>query len=195
MAKLRTTNESTDAPPSAKLDRRARKRVSIYLDESGAPDWTATPKSVLDQLGLGPGGTPEPEPEPIPIEVVGVAIGMLANVESAIVSRQMGIPLDMTRAALTPPPPIAGALNEAAARVLNKYSGAWSRWADEIMLGGLIVTWQLQAFSELRAIKAEMMTKEERSAPPPPPKTEPEPETTPFPDAIFVDPFPDGVGS
>lgn len=154
MARMREHIARDNGSGSPK-DRRARKRISIYLNDDGAPDWDALPDEHREKLGYG--ATPRPAPEPpaeIPPEMVGFLLQTMTRIESVVVAGRMGVTSDEAMSALTPPPPLAQGLNEAGARVLNKYSGTLGRWQDEIVLASLLVTWQASAFAELRALSA-----------------------------------------
>lgn len=177
MAKLRETETVEGAP--LKSDRRARKRVSVYLHDDGTPDWDGTPAETKEKLGLG--ATAE-HPEPVPAELVGAALQILTQIESAVVAKSLDLdPLTVARA-LEPPPMFARPLVDSATRVLNKYSGAWTRWADEIMLAGLLAAWQLQAFAEISRLRKEKDKENQR--PPVQPDSSTSEETVPFPDAL-----------
>lgn len=157
MARPRTEITS-DMPEAKRSDRRSRKRISVYLDDNGAPDWGAMPEEHRKQLGIENGAPVVKEPEAPPqIEpaVIGLLYATATRIEAAIVAPRFGVSGEQAMAALTPPDQIAGAMNEATARVLNKYSGTLGRWQDEIVLASLLVTWQASAFAQLRAMRAE----------------------------------------
>lgn len=167
MARMRETIARETSTANAPKDRRARKRISIYLNDDGAPDWDAVPEEHREKLGYGATPRPEPEaPREIPPEMVGFLLQTMTRIEAVVVAGRIGITSDEAMNALTPPPPLADGINQAGARVLNKYSGTLGRWQDEIVLASLLVTWQASAFSEMRAIAA---TKRPKPQPAPAP--------------------------
>jgi hypothetical protein len=152
------TGGETDTHAKPDNDRRRKKRLQVYLNDDGTPDWEATPADVRSQLGMGGAGGDgvQPAGPEIPPEMVGMLVGLIGNIEAAIVAPKMGIPSEAAREALAMPEPIAVGINEAGGRVLAKYSGSLGRYADEIVLGSLLVTWQASAFARMREYKASM---------------------------------------
>jgi hypothetical protein len=89
-------------------------------------------------------------------------IPVLSGIEAVLVADRMGVSTEQAQQALTPPPPLADAIANAAAKVAAKYAAPLGRWAEEIALAALIVTWQTTAFANMR-----------RMAPAAPPAAEP----------------------
>lgn len=150
MARLRTDGETGETTP-ATSDRRRRPKIIVAIREDGNPDVEALSEEarakLFDALARN---TPEP-PEPINPAVVGFALQAIARIEAAIVGPRFELSAEEAAGCFLPPEPLQEQLQAAGARVLDKYSGSWSRWQDEIVLGALLVTWQASAFQALRA--------------------------------------------
>lgn len=158
MARMREQIQS-DATQAVKKDRRSRRRVSVYMNDDGTPDWSAVPEEHQRALGVGLGATAEPQtqpaqPEPIDPMVVGLFLQTMTSIEAAIVAVKYDLPRGDVLSALQPPQPMAEALTRAGAKVLDKYAGTLGRWQDEIVLASLVVTWQAQAFAQIRMMRA-----------------------------------------
>lgn len=157
MARTRDTIQAeTDIPPNGNpADKRKRKRLTVYLNADGSPDWDGVTDEQRQQFGMGAtAAAPPPEPMHVPPEMVGYLVMTMARIEAAIVAPRMGLTAEETARALTPPEPILVGIQEAGARVLAKYAGTMGKYQDEIILGSLLITWQAQAFAELRRMKA-----------------------------------------
>lgn len=191
MARLRDeiTPESTTPPPAGTAtDKRKRRRITVYCNDDGSPDLSTISDEQKAALGLngsaaGPAPEPVPQVEPIDPAIFGMMFGVLANIEAAVVAPKMGIDPDAARSALVPPPPLADALANAAAKVAAKYGGTLGRWADEIALGSLIVTWQIGAFAQMRS----MQPVRKFDPPPPPPDKHESTESKPAPKPAKVE--------
>lgn len=156
------------ATPRPKPDKRSRKRLSIYLNDDGTPDWESAPDEIRSAVG-GAAPAPQPAPEPAPPidpAIVGFMLQTMTRIESAIVGPRMGLTASEAYGALEPPAPLAEGLCTAGAAVLNKYSGSFGRWQEEIVLASLIVSWQASAFSEMRSMAAAKPKPEPQPAPP-----------------------------
>jgi hypothetical protein len=176
MARKRSVNLNSDSA-APKADRRRRPKVIIPLNEDGSFDFSPVPEEQRDRLRAAlEEAQPEPPP-PIDPAIVGFAIQTLASIEAAIVAPKMGLTHDRAFACIVPPPPLAEQIAQAGARVLEKYSGGWSKYQDEIVLCALIITWQAQAFRNLRAAK-------DQAEPRPEPRPEPGPEPEQEPEVI-----------
>lgn len=200
MARLRETmNDQAPEPGQGSNDKRKRKRITVYCHEDGSPDLDSVPEEQRRALGLG-GSTDQAEPEPVQTSfepaMIGMFLPVLVGIESALVAPRMGINQDQARSALTPAPPLADAIAQAATKVLNKYGSALGRWADEIALVSIVATWQVMAFSEMQRIRAASAPAPQ--APPPPPdvhetieakpkKPSQRPDPIPFPGAPIED--------
>lgn len=170
MARTRETI-TTDAPSAPMNDKRKRKRLTIYLQADGTPDWEGVTDEQRTQLGViaQPAGTePEAPPMSIPPEVIGYFVMTLTRIESAIIAPRMGLDAAETMRVLTPAPPVLEGISEAGAKVLAKYGGTMGKYQDEIVLGMLLIQWQAGAIGTLRGMKAELEDKRE----PAPPSTE-----------------------
>lgn len=152
MARQREQIQTDGAP---KTDKRRRQRVTIYLNDDGTPDLDGVTDEQREAIGLRT-ATAEPEAPPMEVapEMVSMLLATMIRIESAVIAPRIGITTDEAMAALTPAPPIAEGISTAGARVLQKYGGALGKWQDEIVLATLIVTWQAQAFAEMRSIRA-----------------------------------------
>lgn len=185
MAKLRENmNESTgpdaSAPAMSPNDKRKRKRITVYCNDDGTPDLDSVPEDQRRALGIGqaPEGSNQAPEAPAQFEpaMVGMILPVLVGIEAALIGPRLGIEIDQARSALTPHPMIADGIAQAGAKVLNKYGGNLGRWADEIALVSIIATWQVQAFAEMRRMKAASIPRHD--PPPPPPDTHETIETT-----------------
>lgn len=171
-------------------DKRARKRITVYLNDDGSPDLDGLPDEHRAALGIG--GESEGEQENLEIDpsMVSLALATLIRIESALTAKRFGLSADEAARCLTPPPPVRLGIEQAGARVLTKYAGAAGKYQDEIVLAVLLVTWQTTAWAELRE-RAAIDTRAEpvQTAKPetaPEPKPEPSPESAP---EIDLSPF------
>lgn len=175
-------------------DKRARKRITIYLHEDGSPDLDALPEDQRAALGIGGDGEPEPENVEIDPSMVGLALTTLIRIEAMLTARRFGVDQETAVRCLTPPPPVRAGIEQAGARVLTKYAGAAGKYQDEIVLATLLITWQTSAIAELREraaieVKAEPEPEPKRGPVPVPEREnapEPEPGAAP---AIDLTPF------
>lgn len=189
MARKRETINSDSGGP--RIDKRARKRISIYLDDTGAPDLSGLTEEQQHQLGLKP--SEPPPPVEIPPAIPAMMLTVLVSIEAAVIAPRMGIPTDQARAALEPPPPVFAALEECSMRVLQKYSGSIGPYADEFALVALLISWQASAFAELRRIQADTRPGPDsitRPAEAPPPIDRHESTTAPAPFVVPPRPAP-----
>jgi hypothetical protein len=92
-------------------------------------------------------------------------IPVLSGIEAVLVADRMGVSTEQAQQALTPPPPLADAIAQAAAKVAAKYAAPLGRWAEEIALGALLVTWQTTAFANMRRMAPAAPTAAEPPAP------------------------------
>lgn len=153
MPQLRENMDTTEPKP---VDKRSRKRITVYLDENGQPDLESLKDDERSKLGLAGSPDSPADAEPaaqIDPAVVGMMFHMLCTIESAFVAPRMGITSEQAREALTPPEPIRDSIIGAGTKVLNKYGGALGRWADELALASVIVLWQTQAFAEMKRMQ------------------------------------------
>lgn len=152
MAKPR--NEITNGQQLPSSDKRRKKRISVYLNDDGMPDWSGVPDDQRELLG---GKLPEAAPpsEPIAPEMVGLLLRAVTAIEGAVLARTMDLPAADVHAALTIPQPIERPLCEVGARVLEKHFSGSSKYQDEIVLASLLLTWQGSAIAQLRAMRAE----------------------------------------
>jgi hypothetical protein len=169
MARKRTSDNPTS--PSDKADRRRRPKVIIPMNDDGSFDFAPVSEEERERLRAALEESRPDPPPPIDPAIVGFAVQTLASIEAAIVGPKMGLSHDRAFACIVPPPPLAEQISQAGARVLEKYSGGWSKYQDEIVLCALIVTWQAQAFRNLRAAKD---AAEPELKPEPKPEQEPE---------------------
>lgn len=191
MARTREEIGADSAPTTKpKADRRSRKRLSVYLNEDGTPDWDAVPEEDRARLGHGSAPAAAEAPAEVPVEMVGFLLQTMTRIEAAVVAPKLGISSEEAYQCLTPSAELGKPLVEATARVVNKYAGGFGRWSDEIALAALLVTWQASAFSEMRKAAAAAAPKPE-PAPAPPDKHEsfqppaaPKPE--PLPDELMI---------
>lgn len=171
MAKQRS--EITDGAPV--MDKRRKKRVSVYLNDDGSPDWSGVSDEQRAMLG-GVLPTPEAEAEPIPPEMVGLLLKTVTSIEAAVLARSMDLEPALVHQAFAIPEPMEGPMCETGARVLQKYMGGASRYQDEMVLAALLISWQGAAIGQLRAFKAEKLPTPE---PPPAPIEQRESRVTP----------------
>lgn len=170
MARKRETIR-TDSNATPRPDRRSRRRLSVYLNDDGTPDWDAIPDEHKAQLGIGGGGAgpsvepTEPPPQIAP-EMVGFLLDTMTRIEAVVVSGQVKLSVPETLDCLTPAPPLREGLCTAGAAVMNKYSATLGRWHEEIALACLLITWQASAFTEMRKLKAAKPEPEPEPAPP-----------------------------
>lgn len=151
MARKRSETAADGMEP--KRDRRRLPKLIVTVTEDGKPDLSTLNEEARDKLRAAlEEAAPEP-PEPIQPAVVGFALAALARIEAAIVAPKFGLSAEQAADILLPKPPLKDSLEEAAARVLNKYSGAWFRYQDELVLGALLVSWQAGALQMLRAAR------------------------------------------
>ena len=68
---------------------------------------------------------------------------------------RFGVSTDQAREALMPNAILETQIAAAGARVLEKHSTIMGRYGDEIVLVSLLVAWQAQALTALRAARAE----------------------------------------
>ncbi len=148
-------NDLTSESP-IKQDRRKRPRIVIPLQEDGTPDISKIDPAVLDALRSS---AKQEIPEPIDPEVIKMAVSMIANIEAAIVAPRFGIPSEQALPLILPPKPIADQIGIAGSKVLSKYSGVMGKYQDEIILGALLVSWQISVLNNLRAARREMEAK------------------------------------
>lgn len=132
-------------------DKRRRPRVMIPLNPDGTPDLSRVDPMVLDAIR---NQTESNQPEPIQPEVIEMAINLIANIESAIVAPKFGIPQEQAIAVVMPQKPLKEQMAQAGAKVLSKYSGAMGKYQDEIVLGAMLLAWQVGVLNQLRAMKA-----------------------------------------
>jgi len=169
MARKRESIDPSNPPAS---DKRSRKRYIVYADDSGAPDLSTAPPELRAAFGgpdhatAAPAAAGGPAAAPAPAEfdsaIFKLMIPVLSGIEAVLVADRMGVSTEQAQQALTPPPPLADAIANAAAKVAAKYAAPLGRWAEEIALAALIVTWQTTAFANMR-----------RMAPAAPPAAEP----------------------
>jgi len=171
MASLRTDQPNSAA--TGEQSKRKKPRVTIYKNDDGSYDTSSL--SDEDKARLFGGQTnaaPPPPPvdaappvEPIDPAIIGLALNLLTSVEAAVVGNRLGIPHAQCQKVLEPKPPLDTAITGLACKVANKYGASLGPYADEIALVALVATWQIQAFTELRALVAEQAAN--RPAPPP----------------------------
>jgi hypothetical protein len=151
-------------------DKRRRKRIQLYLRPDGSIDQESLTDEQRGQLGIG-GATPgaEATPAAVPPEMVGMLLRLVVQVEAAVVGPKVGIKATEAAECLTPDEPVYQGITETGARVLGKYAGPLSIWADEIALCSMILIWQTGAFQAMRALAAD------RAALPVTPQTAPGP--------------------
>jgi hypothetical protein len=204
MAKKRETIASETGPGR---DKRARKRYIVFAKEDGTPDLDNLPPELQSAIGSAPapaaptGPPPDPPPPAFDSQLVKILLPVVSGLEAVFVAPRMGITVDQATAALTPPPPLADAIAAAATKVLNKYFPEPGRWADEIALCAMIVTWQATAFAQMRRMAPIDVSPEpprppdrhESYQPPPPPPPPPPADPAPEPEPPQWKTAPDGV--
>lgn len=164
MARTRDTISTESESSMSSTDKRKRKRLTVYLHDDGTPDWDGVTSEQRAQLGVAgseAGSETPAEPLQVPPEMVGFLVLTLTRIESAIVAPKIGLTSEQTLEVLTPAPALLQGINEAGARVLAKYGGTLGKYQDEFMLGSLLITWQAQAFAELRRMCAANESKRE----------------------------------
>lgn len=214
MPKLRSETNGNTPTNSGESSKRRKARVPIYKNDDGTLDLSGLTDDdaakVRERFGSSPGAafTPPPPteptappPEPIDPAIIMLALNMLTSIEAAVVGSKLHIPTARAYEALALKPPFDQMLIGAATKVANKYMVSMGPYADEIALGALLVTWQIGAFTELRAIAAELATArgetpppnvdhdKHQSPPPPPPPPSPEPMEKPKPKSAPVIPI------
>lgn len=146
----------TDGVTPINTDKRKRKRVTVYLNDDGTPDYSGLDETVRSLLSI-PSQSAETVTPPIeiPPEMIGYLVLTLTRIEAAIVAPRLDLDVESVLPILTPYPELGNAINTAASKVLAKYGGTMGQYQDEIVLGSLILTWQATAFGQLRALSAE----------------------------------------
>ena len=162
MARLRVTNPDE---PGAITDKRKRRKVIICLNDDGTPDLTSVSDEQKQALGLAPGTTEKVEP--VDRDVVRMLVGITATVEAVAVSKALNVPHSVAMVALKPAQDLEDRLVECSARIIDKYGGI-GRYADEVMLGALIVAWQAGALKAIKEYKAETVSVDQQKPQPQP---------------------------
>lgn len=177
MPQLRA-EQSTNGSPEASKSKRSKARVLIYRNEDGSYDTSSLSDDdkarFFGQSGPAAGPSvassaaepPPPPADPVDPAVIGLALNLLTSIEAAIVGSKLGIPQDRCLAALQPRPPVDQMVIGAATKVANKYGASLGPYSDEIALVAALAMWQIGAFTELRAIAAEMAATKPATPPP-----------------------------
>ena len=137
-----------------KTDRRRRPRLIIPVQD-GVPDCSSLSDEARASLRES---LLESEPAPaasIDPAIISIAVRAIAGIEAAMLAGRFGVSTDQAREALMPNPLLESQIAAAGARVLEKHSTIMGRYGDEIVLASLIVAWQAQALTALRAARAE----------------------------------------
>ena len=174
-------------------NKRTRKRFIVFAKDDGSPDLDNLPPELQGHIGASGAPQASDQPAPPPAEfdasIIKIVMPVIVGLEAMLVGPRMGIPVATATQCLTPPPPLADAIAQAATKVLNKYSAPLGRWADEIALAALLATWQVSAFAAMRRYAPIDVQSEE---PPPPPDRhesyQPPPPPPPPPTATGMSP-------
>lgn len=191
MARLRTSDDSPENPQQERnRDRRRRPKIIVPLND-GKPDCSILSDEAKAALRKA---LAESEPEPPPPtdpSIVLFAVRAVASIEAAIVAPRMGVPLDRARECLQPNPILEQQIAAAGARVLDKHSAIMGRYGDEIVLLSLLIAWQAQAFTALRAARESVRPQQQASPEPPerPPVIDPR-ASAPVPEPDSGEPVP-----
>jgi len=161
MAQLRTDQPNSNA--AGEQSKRKKPRVTIYRNEDGSYDTSSLSDEDKARLFGTPSNTPPPPPaadaapapEPVDPAVIGMALNLLTSIEASLIGRKLGLPHELCQQVLQPKPPLDTTITGLACKVANKYGASLGPYADEIALCAMVVTWQVQAFTELRSIVAE----------------------------------------
>ena len=171
MARLRSDEPNSNA--TGEQSKRKKPRVTIYKNDDGSYDTSSLSDDDKARLfGAQPNAAPpppsiDPAPpvEPVDPAIIGLALNLLTSIEAAVVGNKLGLPHADCQRVLQPKPPLDTDITGLACKVANKYGASLGPYADEIALVALVATWQIQAFTELRALVAEQAAN--RPAPPP----------------------------
>ena len=150
----KTSEKPTEKPQDTapKQKRKRRKRAVIFRNDDGSIDTSKLDDDGREILAQLQAEKPE-EINALPTEVGATLLTVFAAIETQIVAKKTGLPVEQVQPCFVPAPPIAEKMSETVTKVLNKYAGGLTRFADEIALASLIVVWQTTAFAQLNAIR------------------------------------------
>jgi hypothetical protein len=150
----KTSEKSAEkvAEAPTKQRRKRRKRAVIFRNEDGSIDTSKLDDDGREILAQLQAEKPE-EINALPTEVGATLLTVFGALETQIVAKKTGLAVEQVRPCFVPAPPIAEKMSEAVTKVLNKYAGGLTRFADEIALACLIIVWQTSAFAQVNDIR------------------------------------------
>ena len=123
--------------------------IEIPLLADGKPDFDSLSGETLDQLAEAMGDRPV-EPAAVPPESIALLIRLAVSIQAAILAPRFHVARPVATVILTPDEGVAAALSETGARVLTRYAGPLSQYADEFALVSTLIAWQLAGLAGLR---------------------------------------------
>ena len=147
-----------------KTDKRRRPRLIVPLVD-GVPDCSSLSDEARASLRESLLETEPPAVAPVDPAIVTIAVRAVAGIEAAMLAGRFGVTVEQAREALMPNALLESQIAAAGARVLEKHSSVMGRYGDEIVLLSLIIAWQAQALTALRAARAESQSTPDTPAP------------------------------